>query len=63
MESCHTVYGIAGTYCQMRHLDLSVINDRHLAYLFMIAGILRLDLCDEATVDLLHNLINTRQQS
>ena len=42
MQSCHTVYGIACHDCQTRHVYLSVVHDRHLTDLLLIAGILLL---------------------
>ena len=62
MEPCNAVYGEAGADRKVRHLYLSVINNRHLPDLLLISGILRADLFDEAAVDLLDDLINSRKE-
>ena len=46
----------------MRHLHLTVIDNRHLAHFFMIARILLLDARHESAVNFLHNLIYTGKQ-
>ena len=45
----------------MCHLHLSVVDDRHLAYLIVIARIFLFDLRHESAVNLLHDLIDTGQ--
>ena len=47
----------------MGHLYLSIIENCHLAYFLMIAGIFSLDFLYESAVDFLDNLVNTGQQS
>ncbi len=63
MQSCNAVYRVACCNRQMCHLDLSVVDDRHLANLLLIARILRLNLQDKTAVDLFDDLVYTRQQS
>ena len=63
MQPCHTVYGIACRDRQMRHLDLSVIEDRHLAHLLVIARIQLLNPHHKSSVDLLDDLVDTGQKS
>ena len=62
MKPCDTVHGEAGTDSQVRHTHLTVIDDSHLAYLFLIPGILLGYVQAEAAVDLLHDLIDPGQQ-
>ena len=57
VQSCHTVNRVACCNCKMCHLYLSVIDDCHLADLFLITGIHLLDLQDKSAVDLLNDLI------
>ena len=63
MESCHTVYGIAGCNSKMRHFHLAVINNCHLADFFLIVWIHFLDSQDKSAVNLLNNLIDSGKQS
>ena len=63
VQSCNAVYRVACCNCQMCHLDLSVVDNRHLANLLLIARVLRLNLQDKTTVDLFNDLVYTRQQS
>ena len=63
MKLGNAVDRITGDDCQMGHLDLSVIDDRHLRDLILIARILLLNLEQEPAVDLLDDLIDTRKQS
>ena len=59
MQSCNTVYGIAGNDGKSCHVYLSVVNNSHLAYLFLVAGITSGNFLQEAAVDFLHNLVDT----
>ena len=63
VKPCNTVYGIAGCNSQMRHLYLTVIDDRHLAHLLMVAGIFFLNLQNKSAVNFFNNLINSGKQS
>ena len=63
MKSCHAVHGESGYYGKMRHLNLSVVDDRHLADLLLITGISALNLVEKSPVDLLNDLIDPGQQS
>ncbi|OQA22762.1 MAG: hypothetical protein BWY61_01568 [Firmicutes bacterium ADurb.Bin354] len=63
MKSCNTVYGVAGTDSEMSHLNLSVIDDRHLANLLLVTGIFSLDLKNKAAVDLFNDLIDPGKKS
>ena len=63
MQACHAVDGKASGDGKMSHAHLSVIEDCHLAYLFLVARIFGLNLHNETAVNLLHDLIYTRKQS
>ena len=63
MQRGNTVYGIACSDRQMGHFYLSVIDDRHLADLLLVARIFCFDLFHKAAVDLLDDLIDTRKQA
>ena len=63
MQSCNTVYGEACHDSEVSHLDLTVVNDSHLPNLLHITRILLLDLKDKSSVDLLGDLIDTRQKT
>ncbi|SCH33629.1 Uncharacterised protein [uncultured Clostridium sp.] len=63
MQSRYAVYRMACRDSQMSHLDLSVVNDSHLADLFLIARIFCLDIQYKTTVDLLHDLVYTGKQT
>ena len=63
VQSCHAVDRITGCDREMRHLNLPVVDDRHLADLFLIARIHLLDPCHKSAVDLLNDLIYTGKQS
>ena len=63
VQSCNAVYRVACCNRQMCHLNLSVVDNRHLANLLLIARILRLNLQDKTAVDLFDDLVYTRQQS
>ena len=68
MQSCNTVDGIAGNDSHMGHLHLSIVQNRHLANLLLhihapLICISCLDLCNEAAVDLFHDLVNSGKQS
>ena len=68
MEPCHAVYGIARHNSHVSHLHLTVIDNGHLADLILYIhawhiAVSVLDLNDETTVDLLHDLIYTGKQS
>ena len=62
VQLSHTVYRIAAGNSQMSHLHLSVIDNGHLADLFLISGIFCLDLLNKSPVDLFNDLVNTRKQ-
>ena len=49
--------------CQMRHLNLSVVDDRHFADLLLIARIHLLNAQNESSVDLFYDLINSGKQT
>ena len=57
-----TVYGITCCDRKMRHLYLSVINNRHLTHFFVIARICLFDPHYKTAVDFFYNLINSRKQ-
>ena len=63
VQSCNTVYRVACSDCQVCHLHLSVVDDRHLADLLLVARISSLDLLHKAAVDLFDDLVYTRKQS
>ena len=63
MKLGNTIYRKACCDCKMCHLNLSVINDRHLLNLAVVSRISSLDLKNKTTVDLFCNLIDTRKQS
>ena len=63
VELCNTVYRKSCYNSHIRHADLAVHKDSHLLHLFLIARIHFADSDQETAVDLLHNLINTREKS
>ena len=63
MKFCHTVYRKSRNNSHICHADLTVHKDSHLLHLFLIARIHFADSDQETAVDLLHNLINTREKS
>ena len=63
MKLRDAVDAVAADDGEVRHADLAVVNDRHVLDLVVVARILRLDLVQEAAVDLLDNLVNTRKQA
>ena len=63
MKACNTVYRVACNDRKVSHLNLSVIDDRHLLDLLEVSRIFLLDLKNETTVDLLDDLVDTRKQS
>ena len=62
MESCNTVHRVTACDCQMGHLNLSIIDDRHLADFFLISRIFCRDFSNKSAVDFFNNLIYTRKQ-
>ncbi len=63
MKLCHTVYRMTTYNGQVCHLHNTIIDDGHLGDL--VLGILRVLLADilaESPVDLLHDLVDTRQK-
>ena len=67
VQSCNTVYRITCNDRHMRHLYLSVIQNRHLADLVLnvypvLTAVSALDLHYKSAVDLLNDLINSGQQ-
>ena len=63
VELRNAVYGEAADDREVSHADLSVVNDRHSADLLVVARISLLDLGNEAAVDLLNDLVNTRKKA
>ena len=63
MKACNTVYRVACNDRKVSHLNLSVIDDRHLLNFLEVSRIFLLDLKNETTVDLLDDLVYTRKQS
>ena len=63
VQLSNAVDRVARDNCQVRHPHLSVIDDSHLCDLVLVARVLLLHPRDEAAVDLLDNLINTRKKS
>ena len=63
VEPCHTVHAVAGNDRHMRHLHLAVRDDRHLLDLVGGLGISVHDVQQEPAVDLLHDLVDPREQS
>ena len=63
VKFCHTVDGISGYDRQMRHLDLTVKDDRHLFNFLIVIRVLILYLDQKTAVDLFHNLVYTRKQA
>ena len=61
MEFCHTVDRIACRNGKMRHLDLSVTDNTHAGYLTLVSREAVADLDLKTTVDLLNDLVNSRQ--
>ena len=59
----HTIMAEAADDRKVSHADLSVVNDRHSADLLVVARISLLDLGNEAAVDLLNDLVNTRKKA
>ena len=62
MEPCNAVDGKTGCNGHIRHLNLAVIDNGHLAQLFLVAGIHGLNLVLEPAVDFLHNLVDSGQK-
>ncbi len=58
----NTVYAVACNNCQMRHLNLTVRNNRHLFDFVSRFRISVHDIEEESAVNLLHNLVNSREQ-
>ena len=63
MEFCHAVYGKSRDNSHIRHADLTIHKDRHLLHLLLVTRIHFTDSDQEAAVDLLYDLINTRKKS
>ena len=62
MQPCHTIDRISRHNRKMRHLHLTVPQDRHLLDLILIPGIGLADLLHESPVNLLNDLVNTWQK-
>ena len=62
MEPGYSVYGKSGHNGQMCHLNLAIEDNRHFLYFFIVVRILLPNFQQEAAVDLLHNLVDTRKQ-
>ena len=62
MEFCHAVYGEAGDDRHVRHAHLSVHEDCHLLHFILIARIHLADFDEEPAVDLLYDLVDTREK-
>ena len=63
MQSCYTVHRETTRDRHVCHLDLTIIDDSHLRNLFLVSRVFLLDFKEEAAVDLLYNLVDTRKQS
>ena len=63
MKLCNTVDRIAAYDSQTGHMNLSVVDDCHLANFLLITRVLLSYLDQEAAVDLLYDLIDTRKKS
>ena len=63
MQLCDAVDRVTRDNCQVRHPHLSVVDNSHLCDLVLVARVPLLDLHDEAAVDLLNDLIDTRKES
>ena len=60
MKGCNTVYRMASDNRKVCHLDLSVIDNRHLGNLcFGVSFILLSYIFTETTINLFHNLIDS----
>ena len=63
MKLCNTVDRIAAYDSQTGHMNLSVVDHCHLADFLFITRVLLSYLDQEAAVDLLYDLIDTRKKS
>ena len=63
MKLRHAIDGISGHDRQIRHLHLTVIDDRHIRNLALVSRILLLHFDQETAVNLLHDLVDTRKKS
>ena len=61
MKLRNTVYREAADDRKVSHADLSVVNDRHSTDLLVVTRISLLDLGYKTAVDLLNDLVNTRE--
>ena len=63
VQGGHAIYGMAADNRQERHTDLAIVNDGHSADHVGVIIVSGVDIVLEAAVDLLHDLVNTRQQA
>ena len=62
VKPCHAVYGKACHDGKVCHAHLSVVEDGHLLYFLLISRVHLPHLDDEPAVDLLDDLVHTREQ-
>ena len=63
MKSCNTVDRITSSHCKVRHLNLSIIENRHFAYFLIIVREFLLNIKDKSAVNLIYNLVHTWKKS